>query len=82
MSLDNRNVIFIFLILFTSSHAFSQLTITATAGNMGPTNYTTLKAGFDAINSGIHQGSITVMVNGNTTETTTCILNGSGAGGA
>ena len=41
-------------------------------------NYTTLKAGFDAINAGTHTGSITVTILGNTTEAASAVLNGSG----
>jgi trimeric autotransporter adhesin len=59
---------------------YSQVSVTATAGTAGPTTYTTLKAAFDAINSGTHQGNITVGITGNTTETAAAILKGSGSG--
>jgi|GEM_PF-3898404 len=49
---------------------------------IGPINYTTLKAAFDAINSGVHTGNITVLVTGNTVETATAVLNRSGSGAA
>lgn len=44
--------------------------------------YTTLRAAFDAINNGLHTGEITILVLGNSTETSTCILNASGIGAA
>ena len=53
--------------------------ITANGGNPGPTLYPTLKAAFDAINAGVHQGNILAEVIGNTTETATAVLNSSGA---
>src|SRR6185295_12396896 len=57
--------------------------VTATAGTVGPSSYPTLKAAFDAINAGTHQGAVTVSINASTTEGTTPVtLNGSGAGSA
>ena len=58
------------------------VTVTATAGTTGPTDYMTLKDAVDAINAGTHQGDITVSVVSSTTETATSVLNGSGAGAA
>src|SRR5690242_17230161 len=54
--------------------------VTATAGTTGPTNYTTLKGAFDAINAGTHQGTITIDVLADTTESATAVLNNSGSG--
>ena len=56
--------------------------VTATAGNMGPVTYLTLGDAFTAINAGTHQGSITVDIQANSTETGPAILNSSGAGSA
>ena len=56
------------------------ITVTASAGTPGPTDYPTLKAAFDAINAGTHQGSINVWVFGNTTETASASLSASGTG--
>ena len=57
--------------------------VEATAGTTGPTNYTTLKLAFDAINAGTHQGAVTVKICASTTEgTTPATLNSSGAGSA
>jgi hypothetical protein len=58
------------------------VTVTATAGTPGPTNYPTLKDAIDAINAGTHQGDITVAIVTSTTEPATSVLNGSGAGTA
>ena len=56
------------------------VTVTATAGTPGPTNYPTLKDAIDAINLGTHQGDITVSIVTSTTETATSVLNaGTGA---
>lgn len=55
----------------------AQVSVTATAGTAGPTAYTTLKAAFDAVNAGTHQGAITITLTGNTTETAIAVLNGS-----
>ncbi|MEP6793743.1 MAG: hypothetical protein ABJB16_05405, partial [Saprospiraceae bacterium] len=57
-----------------------QVSVTATAGNMGPTPYTTLKDAFDAVNAGTHQGSITIVISGDTNESASAVLNGSGSG--
>jgi Peptidase family C25 len=58
------------------------ITVTATAGTPGPTDYATLGAAFTAINAGTHQGAITIAVVGDTTETATATLNASGSGSA
>jgi len=67
---------------WTINAAASNVTVTATAGTPGPTNYATLKDAMDAINGGTHQGDITVAINANTTETAPSVLNSSGAGSA
>ncbi len=48
-------------------------------GSTGPSagTYPTLKAAFDAINAGTHQGAITVTIVLNTTEAATAVLNSS-----
>lgn len=53
-------------------------TVTATAGTTGPTNYSTLKAAFDAINAGTHQGAITVSIVASSNEGTTPVTLNSG----
>lgn len=66
-----------------ASSSFAQVSVTATAGDMGPTAYATVKAAFDAINAGTPQGAITVDIGANTTEgATPAVLNSSGAGSA
>jgi trimeric autotransporter adhesin len=49
---------------------------------IGVTPYTTLKAAFDAINSGAQTGSIAIVISGNTSETASCVLNSNGVGAA
>ena len=60
----------------------AQISVTATAGTVGPTTYTTLNAAVLAINAGTHQGVINVSVTANTTETVQSTLNSSGSGSA
>lgn len=59
----------------------AQVSVAATAGTTTGT-YTTLKGAFDAINTGTHQGAITISITANTTETATAILNASGTTGS
>ena len=54
--------------------------IESSGGTTAPTAYTTLKAGFDAINAGIHTGTVNIEVCGNTTETATAEILASGVG--
>ncbi|MBK5284074.1 MAG: hypothetical protein JJE25_01615, partial [Bacteroidia bacterium] len=72
----------IFLLCLMSFASYSQVSVTATAGTVGPTAYTTLGAALAAINDGTHQGDVTVAITANTTETSTAFLNGSTAGSA
>jgi hypothetical protein len=66
---------FLLFILFLSfmGMSYSQVSVTATAGTLGPTAYTTVNAAFTAINAGTHQGAITVTITGNTTEPATAV---------
>ncbi len=63
---------------------FFSMTLTAqTTKTIGPGgNYATVKAAFDAINSGAVTGSITLQITGSITETATAVLNASGTGSA
>lgn len=70
------------LTIIDDDMAAGPITVTATAGTPGPTDYPTLKDAFDAINAGTHQGVITITVVGNTTEAASAVLNNSGAGSA
>jgi len=65
----------LFCMLYTGLTATAQVSVTATAGTPGPTPYSTVKDAFDAINSGTHQGAITISLSGNTTETASAVLN-------
>ena len=71
---------FIGLTLFASS-SLAQVEVTASAGTANA-SYPTVKGAFDAINAGTHQGTITIGISGNTTETAAAVLNASGAGSA
>ncbi len=44
--------------------------------------YNTIKEAFDAINAGTHTGTLTLKLNGSTTETASAVLNASGSGSA
>lgn len=72
----NKLYLFLFVLLLASSLK-GQVSVTATAGAANA-SYPTLKAAFDAINNGAHQGAITIMVNASTTEAATASLNASG----
>jgi gliding motility-associated-like protein len=69
------------LVLFFSVITRAQVTVNATAGT-ATANYTTLGGAFAAINAGTHRAAIAVVINGNTTETATAVLNASGSGAA
>ena len=60
----------------------AQISVTATAGNTGPTPYTTLQLAADAVNNGIHQGAVAISITGNSTETTGTSFVKSGTGSA
>ncbi len=62
--------------------AIGVVEVTATAANLGPLCYPNLGVAFDSINNGFHQGTITVRINGPTTEPVTAVLNASGSGAA
>lgn len=67
-----------FIVLLTASASLkSQVTITATGGAFSGA-YPTLKAAFDAINNGDHQGAINIRINASTTEIATATLNANG----
>src|SRR5262245_25195482 len=74
--------LFAFLLILTlmETSAAGQVSVSATAGTIGPTAYTTLKAAFDAVNLGTHQGTITISITGDTAETATAALFPSGSG--
>ena len=80
-----KKLYFLALLLFCSFLPWisnAQISVTATAGTLGPTTYTTLNAAVLAINAGTHQGAIKVSVTANTTETVQSVLNNSGSGSA
>ena len=66
-----KKVILILIgVIGTIAYSFGQVDVTATGGTPNGT-YATVNAAFGAINSGTHQGMITITVNGNTSEPTT-----------
>jgi 6-phosphogluconolactonase (cycloisomerase 2 family) len=69
------------LLVFAGAGASAQVAVTASAGTPAG-SYTTLKDAFDAINLGTHQGVIGISLTGDTTETASAVLNGSGSGAA
>lgn len=66
----------------SNAAAEAQVSVTATAGDPGPTPYTTLKGAFDAINAGDHNGDVLIEITASTTETASAVLSGSGTGAA
>ncbi|MBS0646238.1 MAG: hypothetical protein JSR97_06570, partial [Verrucomicrobia bacterium] len=60
----------------------NMVTVTATAGVLGPTTYPNLRNALRAINNGTHNGNVTVSINGDTYEPAQAVLNRSGAGSA
>ncbi len=70
------------LMMFGTMQVRAQITVTASAGVVGPTVYGTLNAAINAVNVGIHQGNILLSVTANTTETVQSTLVQSGSGAA
>ena len=76
-----KKLILLALLIIATISAQSQITLTATAGTTTG-SFTTLKAAFDAINAGTHQGVINIMVNASTAEAAPAVINASGTGSA
>jgi len=74
-----KKTLFCLLTTVAAAHFSAQISLTASSGTTAGT-YTTLKAAFDAINGGVHQGAITINVTANTTESASAVLNASAAG--
>jgi subtilisin-like proprotein convertase family protein len=77
-------LLFLAVLVLSVTASFAQVSVTATAGTLGPTVYPTLGDAFTAINAGTHQGAITASITANVVEaaTTSATLNSSGAGAA
>ena len=71
---------FIITFMFIGVVHAQQVSLTATSGT-GSGSFTTLKEAFDAINLGAHQGAIVISIYASTTESTTAVLEASGANG-
>lgn len=74
-----RNIRFLLFILLLSAVSFENIYSQA---RIGTTDYSTLKAAFDAINAGTHTGDITITIRSNLTETSAAVLQASGVGSA
>lgn len=61
------------LSILLGAAAFAQVDVSASSGTETAT-YTTVKAAFDAINAGTHQGAINITITANTSETATAAL--------
>lgn len=68
---------FFIALLTVSASLKGQVTVTATGGAFSGA-YPNLKAAFDAINNGDHQGAINIRINASTTELATATLNANG----
>ncbi len=66
------------LLLFLMTRTFAQVDVTASGGTIPSASYLTLKEAFDSINSGAHQGVITIGISANTSEAASAVLNESG----
>ena len=73
-----KTIYLLLLSSFITVFSKAQVSVTATSGTLGPTNYPTLKAAFDAVNDGTHKGYIEVSITANLIETATAVLNESG----
>ncbi|MCX6247165.1 MAG: hypothetical protein NTW10_05480 [Bacteroidetes bacterium] len=76
----NKTTTLWFFLMFSIVSFLTEAQTTRTVGSGG--NYATLKAAFDAINTGTITGSINLQVISNTTETASASLNASGSGSA
>jgi len=78
--LVGSSLVFLGLTGFAST-SYSQVDVNSSAGTLTGT-YPTLKDAFDAINSGTHQGIVTIGISADITETASAVLNASGSGAA
>jgi hypothetical protein len=67
----------LFLLLLSLRTLNAQVNVSATIG-AGSGNYPSLRSAFDAINTGMHQGDIEIILTASITETATAKLNASG----
>lgn len=78
LSISKSPLAFILYLLLATQGWGQNVSVTAKGGTTTG-SYATLKAAFDAINSGTHTGSITLSIIGNTTETAPAVINASGS---
>jgi hypothetical protein len=67
---------------FSEGSLRAQVSVVATQGSPGPASYVNLSSAFAAIDSGIHQGNITVEISSSFTDVAISTLNSSGSGSA
>ena len=60
-------ILFVAMISFAAGNSFSQVTVTATAGTLGPTSYTSLSLALAQVGV-LHQGAVTVSINASHTS--------------
>ena len=56
--------------------------VTSAQVKIGTSNYTTLRSAFNAVSNGTHTGAVSILITGNTTETSDLVLYKTGTGGA
>ena len=79
LSTSKLSLLVLFFSIFLGQKISAQVDVTATAGTLN-SSYTTLNAAFTAVNSGTHQGVISISITGDTNEgATTAVLNANGA---
>lgn len=59
-----------FMLFGLLSKLHAQVSVTASAGTVGPTSYATVNAALAAITAGTHQGDVLITITGNTSEPT------------
>ncbi|MBX2979620.1 MAG: S-layer family protein [Flavobacteriales bacterium] len=70
-------------VYFGGMSVCAQISVTATAGNTGPTSYANLRLAFAAVNDGTHQGVVTIDITSSPgADNNTAVLNASGSGSA
>jgi hypothetical protein len=73
-----RPLLAILILCFSLAQANAQITLTSTGGLATSGSYTTIKEAFDSINSGFHQGDISISIWASHSLTATAKLDSSG----
>lgn len=64
----NKLLLSVAALLLLTTRLMAQVQVTATAGTLGPINYSSMGAAFAAVNSGTHQGVISILITSSYTE--------------